>query len=64
MRGAGQEEMLRRVRVLTLPSWRKDSRRRMAGGEFRLGTSVTYMSSCINRRLNTVKRIKNTDMTT
>jgi hypothetical protein len=30
---------------LTLPFWRKDSRRRMAGGELRLGTVVIYMTS-------------------
>ena len=37
MRAAGQWERLARVRFLTLPFWRKDSRRRRAGGELRLG---------------------------
>jgi hypothetical protein len=31
------------VRDLTLPAERKDSRRRKAGGELRLGTMATYM---------------------
>jgi hypothetical protein len=37
-RGRGQEERFAIVRFLTLPFSRNDSRSRMAGGEFRLGT--------------------------
>src|ERR1035437_6748040 len=40
---AGQEERLERVRLWTLEPMRTDSRRRMAGGELRLGTDSTYM---------------------
>jgi len=45
MRAGGQGERLARVRLWTLPPWRKDSRRRMAGGEERLGTDSTYMGT-------------------
>src|SRR5450759_1517973 len=38
----GQWERLARVRLRTLPSRRKDSRRRMAGGELRLGTEADH----------------------
>src|SRR6266481_6590410 len=41
----GQSVRLASVRCLTLPSWRKDSRRRMQAGEFRLGTVSMYMST-------------------
>ena len=41
-RSEGQEERLARVRFLTLPASRKLSRRRIAGGELRLGTVATY----------------------
>ena len=44
-RALGQEERLRRVRFLTLPFSRKDSRRRMAGGEVRLGISAMYITT-------------------
>ena len=40
---AGQAERLARVRLTTRPPRREDSRRRMAGGELRLGTASTYM---------------------
>ena len=40
---AGSLERLARVRFLTRPLSRKDSRRRMAGGEERLGTLSIYM---------------------
>src|ERR1700716_2209044 len=43
----GQSVRLARVRCLTLPSWRKDSRRRMHGGELRLGTVSIYMATQI-----------------
>jgi len=39
----GRWETLARVRVLTFPFSRKDSRRRMAGGELRFETVATYM---------------------
>ena len=39
----GHLERLARVRFLTLPFSRQPSRRRMAGGEFRLGTVSMYM---------------------
>jgi hypothetical protein len=39
----GQGQILARMRFLTLPSSRKASRRRTAGGELRLGTMATYM---------------------
>ena len=39
----GPEERLARVRLWTLEPMRVDSRRRMAGGELRLGTDSTYM---------------------
>src|SRR5216684_1493629 len=42
---AGQSERLARVRLTILPSKRDDSRRRMAGGELRLGTDSTYMGN-------------------
>src|SRR5262249_62390699 len=42
---AGQCERLAMVRLRTLPCSRKLSRRRMAGGELRLGTTATYMST-------------------
>ena len=44
IRSGAQEVRLARVRVRTLSPSRKDSRKRMAGGEFRLGTAVIYMS--------------------
>src|SRR6266571_4576310 len=40
---AGHEERFARVRFTTLPPRRRHSRRRMAGGESRLGTDSTYM---------------------
>src|SRR5579884_90114 len=49
---AGQWERLARVRFLTLPFWRKDSRRRRAGGELRLGMVATYMTSVYRTQLN------------
>src|ERR1035437_3015174 len=45
---AGQEERLERVRLWTLEPMRTDSRRRMAGGELRLGTDSTYMGLLYN----------------
>src|SRR5262245_20350787 len=48
MRSGAQEVRLARVRVRTLSPSRKDSRKRMAGGELRLGTAVIYMSVCIS----------------
>ena len=39
----GQWERLAMVRLWTLPFSRKLSRRRIAGGELRLGTTATYM---------------------
>ena len=44
---AGSLERLARVRFLTRPRSRKDSRRRMAGGEERLGTLSIYMDTII-----------------
>src|SRR5207244_44815 len=44
IRSGAQELRLARVRVRTLSPSRKDSRKRMAGGELRLGTAVIYMS--------------------
>src|ERR1700747_3452574 len=41
----GQSVRLASVRCLTFASWRKDSRRRMQAGEFRLGTVSMYMST-------------------
>ena len=55
MRRRGQEVMLAMVRFLTLPFSRKDSRRRTAGGEVRLGISATYM--CSEYRTTLVKSI-------
>jgi hypothetical protein len=43
MRAAGQWDKFAMVRFLTLPSSRKDSRSRVAGGELRLGTTAIYM---------------------
>ena len=42
MRCGGHLLTLRMVRLQTLPSLRKDSRRRIAGGEERLGTRSIY----------------------
>src|SRR6476619_4312864 len=42
--GLGQSVRLASVRCLTLPSRRKDSRRRIHGGELRLATVSTYMA--------------------
>jgi hypothetical protein len=36
------------VRFTILPSTREDSRRRMAGGEERLGTDSTYMGKLLH----------------
>ena len=41
----GHLERLARVRFLTLPAARKDSRRSTAGGELRLGTLSMYMAT-------------------
>ena len=46
----GHFERLARVRFLTFPPTRHPSRRRMAGGEFRLGTVSMYMGRSIERR--------------
>src|ERR1035437_8433630 len=54
-RRRGQEVRLATVRFLTLPFSRKDSRRRTAGGEVRLGISATYM--CSEYRATLVKSI-------
>src|ERR1700730_16582149 len=43
MRAGFQWERLARVRFFTLPFSRKDSRRRMAGGELRLGMVEMYI---------------------
>ena len=43
MRSGAQEVRLARVRVHTWSPSRKDSRKRMAGGELRFGTAVMYM---------------------
>ena len=43
----GSLERLARVRFLTRRPSRKDSRRRMAGGEERLGTLSIYMDTII-----------------
>ena len=43
----GHLERLARVRFLTLPFSRQPSRRRMAGGEFRLGTVSMYMATSV-----------------
>src|ERR1035437_1185472 len=61
MRRRGQEVMLAMVRFLTLPFSRKDSRRRTAGGEVRLGISATYM--CSEYRKSLVKSIYITHIT-
>src|SRR6266404_7695773 len=42
--GLGQSVRLASVRCLTLPSRRKDSRRRIHGGELRLATVSIYMA--------------------
>src|ERR1700675_3152747 len=42
--GLGQSVRLASVRCLTLPSRRKDSRRRIHGGELRLATVSMYMA--------------------
>src|SRR6267378_8333751 len=42
--GVGQSVRLASVRCLTLPSRRKDSRRRIHGGELRLATVSMYMA--------------------
>src|SRR3954447_6336192 len=39
-----QPERLHSVRLRTLPAWRKLSRSRMAGGEFRFGTASIYIA--------------------
>ncbi len=44
-RVGGHVERLARVRLRTLPASRQDSRRRMAGGEERLGTASIYMAT-------------------
>src|SRR2546427_13281482 len=49
IRSGAHEVRLARVRVRTLSPSRKDSRRRMAGGELRLGTAVIYMSVYITQ---------------
>src|SRR5213593_1517202 len=49
IRSGAHEVRLARVRVRTLAPSRKDSRRRMAGGELRLGTAVIYMSVYITQ---------------
>ena len=43
----GHLERLAKVRFLTLPPSRQPSRRRMAGGELRLGTISIYMGMII-----------------
>ena len=49
----GHLERLARVRLLTLPASRKDSRRSTAGGELRLGTLSMYMATeCERQRSN------------
>ena len=45
----GHLERLARVRFLTLPFSRQPSRRRMAGGEFRMGTVSMYMATMCSR---------------
>ncbi len=52
---SGHFERLARVRLQTLPSLRKDSRSRTAGGEFRLGTRSMYMGIMVTDMLNHVK---------
>ncbi len=44
-RADGHFARLARVRFLTLPPSRQDSRSRMAGGEDRLGTDSIYMAT-------------------
>src|SRR5678815_5745937 len=56
MRSGAQEVRFARVRVRTLSPSRKDSRKRMAGGELRLGTAVIYMSVCISDMQQLVKK--------
>src|SRR5215217_8167984 len=50
MAAGGSLERLARVRLRTLPSSRKDSRRRMQGLELRLGTTSMYMGTHSTRR--------------
>jgi hypothetical protein len=64
MRSGAQEVRLARVRVRTLSPSRKDSRKRMAGGELRLGTAVIYMSVCISDIGQLVKNKLSIYMTT
>ena len=44
---SGNFDRLARVRFLTLPPSRKDSRRSTAGGDFRLGTRSIYMTMIV-----------------
>src|SRR6267142_5319389 len=53
---AGQEERLARVRLTTLAPWRRLWRRRMAGGELRLGTDSIYMGKAYYTNTNKNKR--------
>src|ERR1017187_9586957 len=55
-RAGGQWERLESVRLRTLPPRRKDSRRRIAGGQLRLGTVATYMPT-LYRYQNTIASI-------
>src|SRR5208283_2382754 len=55
----GQSVRLASVRCLTLPSWRKDSRRRMHGGELRLGTVSMYMATNMAKKRLKSKKIDN-----
>src|SRR5215471_18155695 len=64
MRSGAQEVRLARVRVRTLSPSRKDSRKRMAGGELRLGTAVIYMSVCIPHIAQIIKKKLSIYMTT
>ena len=57
-RPSGHLDRLARVRFLTLPSSRKDSRSRTAGGEFRLGTRSMYMGITVTDTLIHVKLIE------
>ena len=47
IRSGAQEVRLARVRVRTVPPSRKDARKRMAGGEWRWGTVVIYLTEHI-----------------
>ena len=59
-RSSGHFDRLASVRFLTLPSSRKDSRSRTAGGEFRFGTRSTYMGIIVTDTPSHDKLIEDT----